>query len=86
MDYKCNMTSKQYQSKRPKRYDVGSCNIHLDKKLSTYYDKICIRSTRAIAQLGRAPRLHARQCFSEESTIQSKESIFLINQCLTPDF
>jgi len=31
------------------------------------HDKICITSIRAIAQLGRAPRLHARQCFSEES-------------------
>ncbi len=31
------------------------------------HDKICITSTRAIAQLGRAPRLHARQCFSGES-------------------
>jgi hypothetical protein len=27
------------------------------------HDKMCITSTRAIAQLGRAPRLHARQCF-----------------------
>ncbi|CDP57099.1 hypothetical protein BN969_27980 [Staphylococcus aureus] len=37
MDYKSNITSKQYQSNRPKGYDydVGSCNIHLDKKLST---------------------------------------------------
>ena len=26
-------------------------------------DKICITNKRAIAQLGRAPRLHARQCF-----------------------
>jgi len=31
------------------------------------YDKMCITNIRAIAQLGRAPRLHARQCFSEES-------------------
>ena len=27
------------------------------------HDKICITNTRAIAQLGRAPRLHVRQCF-----------------------
>ena len=43
--------------------DTASCNIHLDKQLSSYYDKICIKSTRAVAQLGRAPRLHERQCF-----------------------
>jgi hypothetical protein len=37
MDYKSNIISKQYQSNQQKRYDydVGSCNIHLDKKLST---------------------------------------------------
>ena len=48
------------------------------------HDKICITNTRAIAQLGRAPRLHVRQCFSEESIIHSKDLIFLRNQCLTP--
>lgn len=47
-------------------------------------DKICITSTRAIAQLGRATRLHARQCFSGESIMQSKELILLRNRCLTP--
>lgn len=41
-----------------------------------------ISMTRAIAQLGRAPRLHVRQCFSGES--QSKELILLRNRCLTP--
>lgn len=45
--------------------------------------KICITSIRAIAQLGRAPRLHARQCFSEESIMESKDLILLKNGCLT---
>lgn len=43
--------------------EIVSCNIYLDKNLFIEYDKICIKSTRAIAQLGRAPRLHMRQCF-----------------------
>ena len=33
------------------------------------------QALRAIAQLGRAPRLHVRQCFSGESSMQSKELI-----------
>ena len=32
---------------------------------------------RAIAQLGRAPGLHVRQCFSEESVMESKEWILI---------
>jgi hypothetical protein len=39
---------------------------------------------RAIAQLGRAPRLHVRQCFSEEFIMESKEWILFRNRCLTP--
>jgi len=62
MDFECYITySKQYQRNINQR--DGSCNIHLDKNLFLEYDKICIKSTRAIAQLGRAPRLHTRQCF-----------------------
>ena len=48
--------------------------------------KIWSINTRAIAQLGRAPRLHARQCFSEKSIMQSKELLFLKNRCLTLGF
>ena len=49
---------------------------------------LCIKSKRAIAQLGRAPRLHVRQCFffSEESIMESKGLILLINRCLTPPY
>lgn len=43
------------------------------------HDKICITSTRAIAQLGRAPRLHARQCFSGESIMR----IYLIEKSMS---
>lgn len=48
-------------------------------------DKICITSTRAIAQLGRATRLHARQCFSEESTmhIHAIKRIHLIDKLMS---
>ena len=45
--------------------------------------KCILQTRRAIAQLGRAPRLHARQCFSRESIMQSKELILLKNRCLT---
>lgn len=44
---------------------------------------MCITNTRAIAQLGRAPRLHVRQCFSEESIMQSNEFIDLINKSMS---
>lgn len=49
------------------------------------HDKIkyVSQTLRAIAQLGRATRLHARQCFSGKSTMQSKELILLKNRCLT---
>jgi hypothetical protein len=56
-------------------------------KLSSYYYdmiKYLSQARRAIAQLGRAPRLHVRQCFSKESIMQSKELILLKNRCLTP--
>ena len=52
--------------------------------LTRNYLDVNMSMTRAIAQLGRAPRLHVRQCFSEESIIHSKDLIFLRNQCLTP--
>jgi hypothetical protein len=48
------------------------------------HDKICIISTKGYSSVGRAPRLHARQCFSGESIMQSKELILLRNRCLTP--
>lgn len=50
------------------------------------HDKIkCVSQTqgRAIAQLGRAPRLHVRQCFSEESIMQSNELIDLISKLMS---
>jgi len=46
--------------------------------------KICITSTKGYSSVGRAPRLHARQWFSGESIMQSKELILLKNRCLTP--
>jgi len=48
------------------------------------HDKIYITSTKGYSSVGRAPRLHARQCFSGESIMQSKELIVLKNRCLTP--
>lgn len=48
------------------------------------HDKICITSTKGYSSVGRAPRLHARQCFSGESIIHSKKLILLGNRCLTP--
>lgn len=44
---------------------------------------MCITNTRAIAQLGRAPRLHARQSFSKESITQSNQLIDLINKSMS---
>ena len=46
--------------------------------LTTNYihDKICITSTKGYSSVGRAPRLHARQCFSGESVIQSKNGSY----------
>lgn len=52
--------------------------------LTRNYLDVNMSMTRAIAQLGRAPRLHARQWFSGESIMQSKELILLKNRCLTP--
>lgn len=59
MDYKWNITYKQYQSKR---FDhvIFILTINSLHNMIKYVSK---KSTRAIAQLGRAPRLHARQCF-----------------------
>lgn len=44
---------------------------------------MCITNTRAIAQLGRAPRLHVRQSFSEEFITQSNQLIGLINKSMS---
>ena len=44
---------------------------------------MCITNTRAIAQLGRAPRLHVRQCFSEEFIMQSNQLIYLIEKSMS---
>ena len=44
---------------------------------------MCITNTRAIAQLGRAPRLHVRQSFSEESITQSNQLIDLIKKSMS---
>lgn len=44
---------------------------------------MCITNTRAIAQLGRAPRLHARQSFSKESITQSNQLIDRINKSMS---
>lgn len=44
---------------------------------------MCIINTRAIAQLGRAPRLHVRQSFSGESITQSNQLIDLINKSMS---
>lgn len=49
-----------------------------------FHNKIWITSTKGYSSVGRAPRLHARQCFSGESIIQPKELILLKNRCLTP--
>lgn len=51
------------------------------------HDKICItstKSTKGYSSVGRATRLHARQCFSREFIIQSEKLILLRNRCLTP--
>ena len=48
------------------------------------HDKICITSTKGYSSVGRATRLHARQCFSREFIIQSEKLILLRNRCLTP--
>ena len=48
--------------------------------------QIFITKTRAIAQLGRAPRLHARQSFFRgvHHAINRIDLILLKNRCLTP--
>ena len=45
--------------------------------------KYVSQTLRAIAQLGRAPRLHVRQSFSEESITQSNQLIDLINKSMS---
>ena len=78
MDYKLNITYKQYQSKRSKNYLILTRNY--------LHDKIGITSIRAIAQLGRAPRLHERQCFFFRGVHLVIQKVYLIvrNPCLTP--
>ena len=54
--------------------------------LTRNYLYVKISITRAIAQLGRAPRLHVRQCFSKEVsyTMNIIHLIEMKNRCLTP--
>jgi hypothetical protein len=64
MDYRWNLISKQYQflaGNRPEALMSDHRRFILTRNY--LHDKLSITSTRAIAQLGRAPRLHARQCF-----------------------
>ncbi|GLS61618.1 hypothetical protein GCM10007887_43570 [Methylobacterium haplocladii] len=64
------ITSKQYPFEKGKRSEsdhVRSGNAHLKNfinlTINDLNNTILITSTRAIAQFGRATRLHARQCF-----------------------
>ena len=75
--------NKQYQLKSVK--DRWCWVVDDSSWQEIIYMITCVsQALRAIAQLGRAPRLHVRQCFSGESSMQSKELILLRNRCLTP--
>ena len=49
------------------------------------HDKIGITSNKGYSSVGRAPRLHVRQCFSGESIIQSnqKKIVILIEKSMS---
>lgn len=80
MDYKQNIFYKQYQlNKRAHRTMILDHGIFILTR-NYLHDKICI--TRAIAQLGRAPRLHARQCFFR-GVYHTIKRIYLIDKSMS---
>jgi len=50
------------------------------------HDKICITSNKGYSSVGRAPRLHARQCFSREFIIESNQKIVILIDVLPHNF
>ena len=72
MNYKYHIPYKQYHSKRSKIYDVLDHGIFILTR-DYLHDKIGITSNKGYSSVGRAPRLHVRQCFSGESIIQSNQ-------------
>lgn len=78
------MTSKQYQSKG---YVLDHGRFILTRNyLPNMIKYVSQTKEKGYSSVGRAPRLHVRQCFFRgvHPIMESKELILLRNRCLTP--